>query len=423
LEEFQLFQENQSASTHLELAQQQLERAILLDPGYDLAKYNLSLLLLAIGEFERSKDYLRELSALSMDPQLRLRAKYNYGIALFHMSQDWAYEQATKIFRELLSQEEGKQLELLIRSAMSVTYAKMARRLPKERERLINESLVEADKVIAAAESLKRKNGKNIHTFKEALANAVASKGFVCMASENYEQAIQYFKGSVEINPGSISNRLGLGEAYSLNNLKDEALDTFRRTAIQSPLSGYTNYRLGNLYRELGKHDEAINVLKRSPRYAYARLTLAKIYLEGEEFEEALEEFRQAAQLNNHLSEAWVNIAWTILQLERPSLNNEALRAARRSLQLEKNEKQLWHRHTILAFCLYQSNKNEQALAEAKKAVKLGAKQAQAHYCLALAQYGLGQYANARQSVESVMALDKKGNWTPKAVQLLNQLP
>ena len=187
-------------------------------------------------------------------------------------------------------------------------------------------------------------------------------------------------------------------------------------------MSGYINYRLGNIYRDLGEHDEAINTLKRASQHAHARLTLGKIYLEDEDFEAALEEFRQAAQLNSRLSEAWVNIAWTILQTEDPTLIKEALRAARRSLQLEKNEKQLWHRHAILALCLYQSKKHELALNEAKKAVELGSNQAQAHYYLALAQYGLRQFPNAKQSIEKVMALDKRGNWSTKAVQLLNQL-
>jgi tetratricopeptide (TPR) repeat protein len=341
------------------------------------------------------------------------------------MSQDWAYEQAAKTFRELLNQGENGKLEYMIRSALSITYAKMAGRRPKERESLINESLKEADKVIEDIETLRRKDKrfqKNVHAFREALANVVASKGFAYMASKNYDQAIRYFKEAVEINPMSLSTMLGLGEAYSRNNLKDEALDTFRRTVIQAPLSGYTNYRLGNLYRELGNHDESINVLKRAPRYAYARLTLGKIYLEDEEFEKALEEFRQASQLNSHLSEAWVNIAWTILQTEETTLIKEALRAARRSLQLEKNEKQLWHRHAILAYCLYRSKKKEQALTEAKKAVERGPEQAQAHYYLALAQSGLGQYENARQSIERVKALDKKGDWDLKATQLLYQL-
>lgn len=109
LEEFQLFRENPANIKHLESARQELERAIFLDPGYELAKYNLSLLLLAVGEFERSREYLRELSTLSPNPQLRLKAKYNYGIVLFHISQDWAYKQAVKVFEELLDQEEHGQ--------------------------------------------------------------------------------------------------------------------------------------------------------------------------------------------------------------------------------------------------------------------------------------------------------------------------
>jgi tetratricopeptide (TPR) repeat protein len=425
LEEFQLFKENQSVPSHLESARRHLEEAIMFDPVYDLARYNLSLFLLATGEFERAREYLRDLSSSSKEPQLKLWAKYNYGIALFHLSQDWAYELAAKNFQELLKQDESKPLEHLIRSALSMTYAKMARRRSKERESLVNDAVAQADKVIAEIELLtknRKKSETNAQMLQEALANAVASKGFACMASENYQQSIKYFQESVQLSPRNISNKLGLAEVYSLNNLKDEAVDTLKTTSIQAPLSGYTNYRLGNLYRELGKYDEAIEVLKRAPRYAYARLVLGKIYLEQEEFESALEEFRQAVQLNSHLSEAWVNIAWTILQMEDPTLMKEALSAARRSLQLEKNKNQIWHRHAIIALCLHQSKKKELALSAAQKAVEHGPKQAQAYYYLALTQAELEQIEHAQKSVEKVRELDKKGNWMLQAAQLLKQL-
>lgn len=316
-------------------------------------------------------------------------------------------------------------MKLLIRSALAITYAKMAERQPKEREFLANKSLEEADHVIKDIETSLGKNKKaNIesHSTRDALANAFASKGFAFMAVGKYEQAIECFKESVRTRPGSLSNMLGLGEAYYRNNLKDEAMDTFRKAATHSPLSGYTQYRLGNLYREIGKRDEAIDVLKRASHHAYARLTLGKIYLEDEEFEDALEEFRQAVHLNSHLSEAWVNIAWTIIQMEEPSLFKEALKAARRSLQQEKNEKQRWHRHAIVAICLSKLEKNELALIQASKAVELGPRQAQAYYYLALIQHKLGQFENARQSIDKVIDLDKKGDWKLHAVQLLNRL-
>lgn len=424
LEEFQLFKDDQSTLSHIQLAQQQLERSLALDPGYSLAKYNLSLLLLAMGEFERARDYLKELSTSAEDAQIRLRANYNYGVALFHLSQDWAYEQAAKVFQELLRTGENGQLDHLIRSTLSTTYAKMAMRRPKEKEALVSQSLAEADKALEDIESRRRKSKgfEKTHAFKETMANTLAAKGFAYMVSEKYEQAIEYFKESIRAHPGSLSSMLGLGEAYFRSGRKDEALNTFKKAAVQSPMSGYTSYRLGNIYREMGEHEKAIDALQRAPAHAYARLTLGKIYLEDEELEKALDEFRQATCLNSHLSEAWVNTAWTILQMDNEALLKEALAAARRSLQMEKNEKQLWHRHAVLAFCLLKAGKDELAVKEAYKAVELGINQAQAHYYLALAQYRLGQHTKARQSIQKTIDLDTKGNWTPKAVKLLEEL-
>ena len=75
LEEFQLFKEDQSRVNHLKLAQQHFEYALDLDPGYGLAKYNLSLLLIATGEFEKAKDHLKELAAANEDSQLKIKSE------------------------------------------------------------------------------------------------------------------------------------------------------------------------------------------------------------------------------------------------------------------------------------------------------------------------------------------------------------
>jgi tetratricopeptide (TPR) repeat protein len=424
LEEIQLFRDDHLTQSHIQVAQQQLERALSIDPGYSLAKYNLSLLLLTIGEFDKARDYLKELSDSAEDAQLRLRANYNYGVALFHLSQDWAYEQAVKVFQDLLTKVKNDQLDQLIRGTLSTTYAKMALRHPKEKKTLVRQSLDEADRVLEDIEVYrrKRKGFEKTHDYEETKANALAAKGFAHMALEKYKQAIEYFQQAVRTHPASPSCLLGLGEAYFRSGDKDKALDSFKKAAVQSPLSGYTNYRLGKLYREMGEHEKAIETLQRASVHAYARLTLGKIYLEDEELEKALDEFRQATCLNSRLSEAWASIAWTILQMNNDALLTEALAAARHSLQFEKNEKQLWHRHSILAACLLNAGKDELANKEANKAVELSPNRAQAYYYLALAQYRLEQYTTARQSIQKTIDLDKTNDWKTKAVKLLQEL-
>ncbi len=180
LEEFHLFKENQSAINHLQLARQQFERALILDPEYGIAKFNLSLLLLTAGEFEKARDYLKELSTHE-NAQLRQKANYHRGVALFLMSQDWAYEQSIKVFKELLSKNDNnnENLSLLAQSSLAMTYAKTSERNHKERKKLVNQSLAEADKVLEKINFLKKRNKGFGQTriFKEIAANALAAKG------------------------------------------------------------------------------------------------------------------------------------------------------------------------------------------------------------------------------------------------------
>jgi tetratricopeptide (TPR) repeat protein len=170
--------------------------------------------------------------------------------------------------------------------------------------------------------------------------------------------------------------------------------------------------------------DSAIDAYQRAPRLAVAHLALGKVYQlpEYRQLQAALDEFRTAVKLNGRLSDGWVNIAWTVLELEDESGLSEAETAARRAVQLEKSKNQYWHRRAVLALCLLRRGKKEVAFQQACKAVELNPRQAQSHYILALCQIELGRPADALESLKKVLELDKKNSWRPKAEKLLKEL-
>jgi tetratricopeptide (TPR) repeat protein len=412
LEEFQSFGQYQERTYHLNSAKYYLEQAINLDPAYGLAHYNLGLVNLATGDYEEARAHLTDAARLLEGDALAHSATYNYGVALFQLGQDWAYERAVKTFQSLIDTEGvPEEIILLARSSMITTYAKMAARDPKRRNELVNKVFSDANQMLETTDQ------------SEVKAELFSAIGYVHLTQRQWNEAKHSFEETIHHNPNHITGLIGLGESYYRLGKYDDAIGTIRQAAVLSPSGEYTHYRIGKLHWEMKNFDQAIDAYQKAPNLAVARLALGKIYLlEYEQLPQALAEFRAATILNSRLSDAWVNIAWTILELDDESLFSEAESAARRALQLEKNKNQFWHRRAVLSLCLVKRGKYELALSEALQAVELNPRQAQAYYSLAVCQSELGQQPDALENFKKVLELDKKGFWRLKAEKHLKTL-
>ena len=416
LEEFQSFSQYQERTYHLDSAKYHLEKAIELDPSYGLAHYNLGLVHLAAGTYEVSREHLLEAVRLLKGNVLQYSALYNYGVALFQLGQDWAYGRAVETFQSLLDSEGvPEDIRLLARSSMIVTYAKMAVRTPQRRNEFTEKVFSDASQILEKADR------------SEIKAEMFCAKGYAYLALRQWDEAKKSFEEAIKHNPSHITGLIGLGESYSCLRQYDNAIGALSQAAVLSPSGEYTQYRIGKLYWDMKYFDDAIGAYQKASHLAVAHLALGKLYQQEEygQLRTGLEEFRIATKLNGRLSDAWVNIAWTILQLDDTTdaaLWLEAEAAARRAMQLEKNENQFWHRRSVLALCLLKRGKKELALKEASKAVELNAGQAQSHYSLALCQIELGKRSEALESLKKVLELDKKDFWRPRAEKLLQDL-
>ncbi|MBN8655658.1 MAG: tetratricopeptide repeat protein [Anaerolineae bacterium] len=410
LENIDLYTEKRYDVTYLNKARDTLEKAIEIDPNYDLAKYNLGLLLLRLGEYELARDKFKELSTLSPNEKLRDFSQYSYAVALFELSQEWAYKRAIEVLLRLIEEVDNKEVVQKARGVLSITYARMSERENDLREHYANLALEQA-RVIKS---------DRIAT-KSAVATALAAEGYVQIILGKKDDAIISFEQSVEKDSENISSWIGLGNAYFGNNQKEKAISAFRKAADLSPSSGYSYYRLGNIYRDIGDFENAIEAFKLAPQIALAHLAIGKIYLSRQEYESALDEFRKAVVQNKRLVDGWLNIAWTICEADPKDqeLIKEAEASARRGLQLEQNQSLLWHRYAILARVLLLAGKKEKALNAIQEAIKLSPNQPQANYYYAMVEYDLGHPDKAIELARKV--LDQgKGEWARKAQMLIS---
>lgn len=409
LENIDLYREKRYDIVYLVKAREALEKAVEIDPSYDLAMYNLGLLLLRLGEYELARDKFKEVSTSSSNENLRQFALYSYAVALFELSQEWSYKRALEVLKKLIKDSDNKEITQKARGVLSITYARLSERDKDQRDYFANLAYDQVREI-----KIDRTASKDVVAF------ALAAEGYVHIVLGKLDDAISSFRLSVEKDAENVSSWIGLGDAYFRNNQKENAVSAFSKAADLSPSSGYSYYRLGNIYRDLGDLEEAAEAYKRAPQIGLACLALGKIYLGRQEYESALDEFRKATEQNKRLVDAWINIAWTICESDPKDqeLVKEAEISARRGLQLEQNQSLLWHRYAILSRVLLLAGKKDKALNAIQEAVKLGPNQPQAIYYYALVEYDMGHFERAIEFARKVIDLGK-GEWSHKAEMLI----
>jgi tetratricopeptide (TPR) repeat protein len=349
---------------------------------------------------------------------LIVQATYNYGISLFHLGQDWAYEHAIeafqKVLRELALAHTSTLVEIreLAQGSLACTYAKLANRKRQQKDLFCDLAFAQTRQLL-----------ENPSTNKVARALAFTSNGLAYMSQDQYDQAIDSFREALEFDH-NITAQLGIGEAYLKSGKREEAMDAYQKANQMTTNGGYAAYRLGNLFREINNRELAVEAYKRASALSVARLALGKIYLEDNELESALQEFRSAVQINRKNSEAWVNIAWTILEMQNADeqLIQEGVQTARRSVQIDRGNTNEWHRRTILALSLIAAQKPEQALREAKLGLDLAPDKAQTKFCVALCEFHLGRGNEAKNILLEILQSEERGLWRTKSERLMQEL-
>jgi len=99
----------------------------------------------------------------------------------------------------------------------------------------------------------------------------------------------------LSINPYSVKGWLMLGQVYSLQRSREEALFAFLKADSLKPQSGLIHFNIGVLYYEWEKYDQAEEYFKRSIKYddyLDSHLYLGAIYKLKGEYRKALQEFR-----------------------------------------------------------------------------------------------------------------------------------
>jgi tetratricopeptide (TPR) repeat protein len=111
------------------------------------------------------------------------------------------------------------------------------------------------------------------------------------------DEAIPYFKKTLEMSPNFIEAHNNLGNALLQKGRVDEALEHFKKAVEIDPRSAISHYNLGNVLLKVGQMDEAISCYKKAleikPDFALAHCNLGMVLAQKGLLDEAIAQFQE----------------------------------------------------------------------------------------------------------------------------------
>jgi len=146
-------------------------------------------------------------------------------------------------------------------------------------------------------------------------------RGGQALDAGQWEQAAEYFRKGLEINPNDASLRHRLGTALAQVGDKAGAAAQFEEVIRRDPTQARAHFSLGVLLNEAGQYDEAVAHLKSAiqhePGYVQARIQLAGVLARAGRPGEAVAEYARALEADPSQSEALYGRGMAFVRLRR----------------------------------------------------------------------------------------------------------
>jgi adenylate cyclase len=141
----------------------------------------------------------------------------------------------------------------------------------------------------------------------DSLPFAHATLGHIYLWKKQHDQAIAEQKKAIALDPNCALCYSELGNILSYARKPEEAIVLQEKAMRLSPQEAASySTRLGEAYRRLGRHEEAITAIKRSlafsPNFLGGHLELAVTYSESGREEEARAEVAEVMRLSPNFS-------------------------------------------------------------------------------------------------------------------------
>jgi tetratricopeptide (TPR) repeat protein len=127
--------------------------------------------------------------------------------------------------------------------------------------------------------------------------------GFACKQLNQNDQAIDYYKKAIDLDPGAYTPFNGVGDVYrdNMDNM-EEAMNWYKKALEINPKERKANFGMGYCLNNTGKYEEAIPYLKTAiesePNYAAVVVELGYSYYKTGKDTSAIEYLNRAISLD-----------------------------------------------------------------------------------------------------------------------------
>lgn len=192
-----------------------------------------------------------------------------------------------------------------------------------------------------------------------SLSNYYGNLALLYSAMEKEEEALAHYLKAVEAEPNAVKARVSLAFEYSARGLAAEAMKHFEAAKLLKPGYPDIRYNLGLVYLETGRRKDAIKefraALNSNPEYLFARNSLALALFKEGKLNEALEEYKRV--FSSGLASSDILVTMGMIYKEKRALD-KAVDCFNRAICLNSD----------YAPAYYQLGQTYQALGQKEKA-------------------------------------------------------
>ena len=215
---------------------------------------------------------------------------------------------------------------------------------------------------------------------------ALNNLGVLYFKKGMYGEAIVQFKEALKLDPRFDLARENLQYLFSETGMEDPDVSRWKKEVEESPDNTEVILRLGVSYQNMGKFQEALNVLgevvAKKPDHFLARLHLGSVLKAQGLYQQALEHYLYVSEdvakstvFHTDLGEIYYNLGRT----------EEAISELRTAIKLDAD---YWRSHFLLSFAYGDVGHLQDALEESRIASRLNPSFQNTEANLALSEYG-----------------------------------
>ncbi len=222
---------------------------------------------------------------------------------------------------------------------------------------------------------------------------------------QRYPEAIAHLRKAVDAAPEYFDAWGNLGVAQQKAGDLPAALGSYRRARALDPDAAWVRYNVSAVLLELARPSEAAQAIahmETSPASANHRLALAEMFLVQGQFQQAIEQYMQAATVAQLPADSLDHLGYTLLQTRHPELAEPYLRQA---LELRPDDPMAY---SNLGNALQQMGRLQEALAAYRRALGTpeGAARPETHNDFGVALARAGQMAEATEEFREAVRLN-----------------